>query len=190
MRAVVAETFGDADVLEIKQVDVPRPQSGEVLIKIAAAGINRPDVLQRFGRYAPPEGVTNIFGLECSGEIVALGEGIHRYSIGDKVCALVSGGGYAEYVAAPEGQCLPIPAGLDMVQAAALPESIFTVWANLFELGQLKENEIALVHGGSSGIGIYAIQMAVAAGAHIIVTVGNDQKAEACIKLGATMVWM
>ena len=187
MRGVLAEPYGEADFLKVKQVAVPVVGDGEVLIKIAAAGINRPDVLQRLGKYPQPEGVTDILGLECAGEIVALGAKTNRYKIGDKVCALVSGGGYAEYVNAPEGQCLPIPAGLDMVLAAAIPESVFTVWSNLFELGQLKQNELALVHGGASGIGTYAIQMGLAAGARMIVTVGSPEKVDACIKLGAVL---
>ncbi len=187
MRAILAEPVGDADILQLKEVEVPVLRDGEVLIKIAAAGINRPDILQRIGKYEAPEGVTDIMGLECAGEIVALGKDTNHYKIGDKVCALISGGGYAEYVNVAEGQCLPIPAGLDMVQAAALPESVFTVWSNLFEIGRLKKGDIALVHGGSSGIGTYAIQMAVAAEAQIIVTVGSQEKADACVKLGAAL---
>ena len=187
MRGIVAEPFGDADVLQLKEFEVPVCRDGEVLIKIAAAGINRPDILQREGRYNPPEGITDILGLECAGEIVALGTNCTRYKIGDKVCALLAGGGYAEYINVPEGQCLPIPQGCDMIQAAAIPESVFTVWTNLFEIGNLKEGDVALVHGGSSGIGTYAIQMAVAAGAQVIVTVGSDEKAEACMKLGAAL---
>ncbi len=187
MRAIDAETPGDADILQVKQLPVPAVGEREVLIKVAAAGVNRPDVLQRLGKYEAPEGVTSILGLECSGEIVALGNDTSRYKIGDKVCALVSGGAYAEYVSVPEGQCLPIPDGLDMVQAAAIPEAVFTVWTNLFEAGQLGQGELVLVHGGSSGIGTYAIQMTVAAGAQIIVTVGSPEKAEACLKLGALL---
>ena len=187
MRAAVPEAFGEPDVIQIKQVPVPALLDGEVLIKIAAAGINRPDIIQRIGKYPAPDGVTDILGLECSGEIVACGNNTTRYKIGDKVCALVSGGGYAEYVNAPEGQCLPIPAGLNMEQGAVLPECVFAVWANLFGAGQLKENKSVLIHGGSSGIGTYAIQMAVAAGAKVIVTVGSQEKAEACIKLGASL---
>lgn len=187
MRAAAPETFGEPDVIKIKQVQVPNLLDGEVLIKIAAAGINRPDVLQRSGKYAPAEGITDILGLECSGEIVALGNNTSRYKIGDKVCALLSGGGYADYVNVPEGQCLPIPHGLDLQQAATLPECVFTVWANLFGAGQLKENKSVLIHGGSSGVGTYAIQMAVATGAKVIVTVGSEDKAEACMKLGAAL---
>ena len=155
---------------------VPVPKPGEVLIRVAAAGVNRPDLLQRLGKYPPPPGVTDIPGLEVAGEIVDTGE---------KICALLSGGGYAEYALAPRGQCLPVPAGLSMEEAAALPETVFTVWNNVFVRGQLKPGETLLVHGGSSGIGTTAIQMAKALGAHVIVTAGSDEKCAACLKLGA-----
>lgn len=185
MRAVVADPFGGPEVLQIKTMLVPTPANAEVLIKMAATGINRPDILQREGHYKPPQGITNILGLEGAGEIVAVGSNVSRFKVGDKVCALFAGGSYAEYAVVPEGQCIPIPAGLNMVEAACLPEGIFTVWANLFESGQLKKGDTALVHGGTSGIGTYAIQMAVAAEAKVIVTVGSDDKTHACLKLGA-----
>ncbi len=155
---------------------VPAPGPGEVLIRVAAAGVNRPDILQRQGKYPPPPGVTDIPGLEVAGI---------RADTGEAVCALIAGGGYAEYVAAPEGQCLPVPKGLDMVQAAALPETVFTVWNNLFLRGGLKSGETVLIHGGASGIGTTAIQMAKAFGANVIVTAGSDEKCAACRELGA-----
>lgn len=187
MRAVVAEPFGGPEVLQIKTMLVPTPANAEVLIKMAASGVNRPDILQREGHYKPPQGVTNILGLEGSGEIVAVGTNVSRFKVGDKVCALFGGGSYAEYAVVPEGQCLPIPAGLSMAEAATLPEGVFTVWANLFESGQLKKGETALVHGGTSGIGTYAIQMAKAVEAKIIVTASSEEKAKACSDLGADL---
>lgn len=185
MRAVIAEPFGGPEVLQVKMLPIPQPDAGEVLIKVLAAGVNRPDILQRQGKYNPPPGTTPVLGLEVAGEVAALGAASSRYKLGDKVCALIAGGGYAEYAVAPVGQCLPIPKGLDVAQAALLPEAVFTVWANLFEAGQLRAGEVALVHGGSSGIGTYAIQMARAAGAGVIVTVGSMEKVAACLKLGA-----
>jgi len=168
--------------------NVPAPQAGEVLIAVAASGINRPDILQRMGKYDPPAGTTPILGLEVAGTILACGPKVARWKVGDKVCALLAGGGYAEYAAAPEGQCLPWPVGFSAIEAAILPECIFTVWANMFEAGQLREGEVALIHGGSSGIGSTAIQMAKAFGARVITTVGNAEKAEFCKKLGADCV--
>lgn len=188
MRAVIAEPFGGPEVLQIKTMLLPTPAATEVLVKMTASGINRPDILQREGHYKPPQGITNILGLEGAGEIVAAGANVSRFKVGDKVCVLVAGGSYAEYAVVPEGQCLPVPANMGIVEAATLPEGVFTVWANLFESGQLKKGDTALVHGGASGIGTYAIQMAIAAGAKIIVTVGNQEKAELCEKLGATHV--
>lgn len=167
---------GGPEVIEIKEISTPVPGADEVLIRVHAAGVNRPDLLQRAGKYPPPPGITNTPGLEVAGEIVGTGE---------KVCALVAGGGYAEYAVVPKGQCLPIPAGLSMIEAAALPETVFTVWNNVFVRGQLKAGETLLIHGGASGIGTTAIQMAKAHGAKVIVTAGSGDKCAACIKLGA-----
>lgn len=159
-----------------------------MLIRVAAAGINRPDVLQRRGAYAPPPGASDIPGLEVSGTIAAVGAGVDRWRVGDTVCALVSGGGYATMCVAPAPQCLRVPATLDLVAAAAIPETFFTVWANVFDLGRLREGETALFHGGTSGIGTTAIQLAVARGATVFATVGSDEKARACEALGARHV--
>ena len=164
---------------------VPTPAADEVLIAVAAAGINRPDVLQRQGLYPPPKGASDLLGLEVSGPVVATGEGVTRFKPGDFVCALVNGGGYAEYAVAPEATTLLAPQGLSPVETAALPETIFTVWHNVFERGCLKEGDWLLVHGGASGIGTTAIQLGTAVGAKVIVTVGDDTKAKACEELGA-----
>ena len=164
---------------------VPRPAKGEILVRVVAAGVNRPDVLQRQGGYAPPKGASDIPGLEIAGTIVALGGGVARWKEGDEVCALVAGGGYAEFCSVPEPQALPVPTGLDLVRAAALPETFFTVWTNVFERGRLKSGETFLVHGGSSGIGTTAIQLASAFGARVFATAGNSMKCQACKKLGA-----
>src|SRR6185503_6340734 len=164
---------------------VPQPAEGEMLVKVAAAGVNRPDVMQRRGLYPPPKGATDIPGLEIAGEVITLGPGVKRWKVGDKVTALVVGGGYAEYVAVPEPQALPMPTGLTMIEAAAIPETFFTVWHNVFERGALKSGETILIHGGSSGIGTVAIQLAKAFGAKVIVTVGGQDKVDACKKLGA-----
>jgi putative PIG3 family NAD(P)H quinone oxidoreductase len=163
----------------------PEPGSGEILIKVAAAGINRPDLMQRAGLYPPPPGASETLGLEVAGEVISIGNGVTRWKEGDLVCALLSGGGYAEYAVADEGAALPIPRGLSMVEAAALPETVFTVWANVFEAGALKPGETLLVHGGASGIGTTAIQMAKAHGARVFATAGDAQKCAACAKLGA-----
>lgn len=163
----------------------PVPAAGEVLIRVAAAGVNRPDLLQRQGLYPPPPGITDIPGLEVAGEVIALGSGVRGIKKGAKVCALIAGGGYAEYVVAPALQCLPIPKGLSMTEAAALPETFFTVWRNVVDLGGLKKRETLLVHGGNSGIGTTAIQMAKVLGASVIATVRSDKKALACLDLGA-----
>ena len=165
----------------------PRPTlaSGDVLIQVAAAGVNRPDVLQRLGRYPPPPGASDIPGLEVAGTVIELGADVRGWHVGDVVCALVSGGGYAELCAAPAPQCLPIPRGLDLVQAAALPETAFTVWTNLFQRGRLTRGESVLVHGGSSGIGTMAIQLAKAAGARVYATAGSMEKCAACEAIGA-----
>lgn len=185
MRAIEISTPGKPEVLVECSRPVPQPQAGEVLIKVAAAGINRPDILQRQGHYAPPPGATDIPGLEVSGEIVALGSSVAEWKIGDKVCALVAGGGYAEYCVAPAPQCLPIPPGLSMVEAAALPETFFTVWSNVFDRAKLAAGETFLVQGGSSGIGTTAIQLARAMGHRVFATAGSDDKCAACEKLGA-----
>ena len=180
MKAIEIVQPGGPEVLQPTERPVPKPGIGEVLIRVASAGVNRPDVLQRQGNYAPPPGATDIPGLELSGEVVAIGEGVESWAPGDHVCALVTGGGYAEYCVAPAAQCLPIPRGLTMVQAAALPENYFTVWSNVFDRGQLREGEVFLVHGGSSGIGTTAIQLAQAFGVRVFATAGNAEKGEAC----------
>ena len=176
---------GPPEVLVPARMPVPASRIGEVLIKVAAAGINRPDVLQRQGGYPPPPGASDVPGLEVAGEIVALGESVDRWRVGDRVMALVSSGGYAEYCVAPAPQVLPIPAGLSMTEAGAVPETFFTVWTNVFERGRLQAGESLLVHGGSSGIGTTAIQLADAFGATVYVTVGGADKQRACLKLGA-----
>lgn len=176
---------GSPDVLVPAQCAVPHPAAGEVLVRVAYAGVNRPDCLQRSGRYPPPVGASPIVGLEVSGEVVALGEGVTQWKLGDKLCALTNGGAYAEYVTVPQGQALPIPKGYSMLQAAALPENFFTVWTNVFQRGKLQKGETFLVHGGSSGIGLTAIQLAHAFGAKVFCTVGNDAKAQACRDVGA-----
>ncbi len=176
---------GGPEVLVLGHTDLPNLKPGEVLIKVAYAGVNRPDCSQRSGRYPPPKGASPIMGLEVSGHIETLGEGVEGWSVGDPVCALCNGGGYAEYVAVPASQILPIPQGMDFLQAAALPENYFTVWVNLFQRGHLKAGETLLVHGGSSGIGLTAIQLAKAFGATVFCTAGNEEKNVACLKAGA-----
>jgi NADPH:quinone reductase len=161
------------------------PAAGEVLIDVAAAGVNRPDVLQRMGSYPPPPGASDVPGLEVAGRVEAVGPGVSTLRRGDTVCALVSGGGYASRCVAPAPQCLPVPAGLDLVAAAAMPETFFTVWTNVFERGALQRGETALFHGGTSGIGTTAIQLAVARGARVLATAGSDEKCRACMALGA-----
>lgn len=185
MIAIEIRAPGGPEVLV--PVERPRPVVGvdEVLIKVAAAGVNRPDVSQRQGRYPPPPGASDIPGLEVAGTIEALGAGVTSWRTGDQVCALVSGGGYAEYCAAPVPQCLPIPRGLDLVHAAAVPETAFTVWTNVFERGRLQHGEVILIHGGSSGIGTTAIQLARAFGARVLATAGSAEKCAACEALGA-----
>ncbi len=167
---------------------VPQPASGEVLIKVAAAGVNRPDCLQRQGSYPPPPGASDLPGLEVAGHIVALGENVNSWSIGDEVCALLTGGGYAEYCTAPALQCLPVPTGLSVQQAAALPETFFTVWSNVFDRAHLQPGESLLVHGGASGIGTTAIQLAKALGSRVFATVGGSEKIQPCLDLGAERV--
>ncbi len=176
---------GGPEVLVAQRMPPPVPGAGEVLIRVAAAGVNRPDVLQRKGAYPPPPGASELPGLEVAGTVVALGPGTRRFRVGDEVCALLAGGGYAEYGTAPEPQVLPVPRGLSPIESAALPETFFTVWTNLFERGRLAAGETVLVHGGSSGIGTTAIQLARAFGARVVTTVGNTEKARACRELGA-----
>ena len=176
---------GGPEVLVPTLRPLPRPSADDVLIKNSAVGVNRPDVMQRKGNYPPPPGASDIPGLEIAGKVVAIGKNVTGWSIGDNACALVSGGGYAEYCIAPAPQCLPIPSGLSMTEAAALPETYFTVWDNLFTRGKLSDGETLLVHGGSSGIGTTAIQMARAFGAKVLVTAGSSEKCSACEKLGA-----
>jgi len=177
--------FGGPECLVPATGPLPQPGQGEVLVRVAAAGVNRPDVLQRQGGYAPPAGASPVPGLEIAGEVVALGDGVTGWAPGDMVCALVAGGGYAQYCTAPAPQCLPVPKGLSLVEAAALPETCFTVWTNVFERGRLQARETCLIHGGSSGIGTTAIQLARAFGARVFTTVGSAAKAEACVALGA-----
>jgi len=185
MTAVAIAGKGGPEVLQPQTVAVPRPQRGQVLVKVAAAGVNRPDVMQRLGLYPAPKGHSEIPGLEVSGTVAALGPEAPRFALGDSVMALVNGGGYAEYCIADEGSCIPVPAGLSMTEAAAVPEGFFTVWHNVFERGGLKPGEWFLVHGGTSGIGVAAIQLASALGANVIATAGSAQKCEACLALGA-----
>jgi putative PIG3 family NAD(P)H quinone oxidoreductase len=185
MRYVDHGSGGGPEVLQVRTGPVPELGAGEVLIEVAVAGVNRPDVLQRSGRYPPPADASPHLGLEVAGRIVALGQGVTEWRLGDAVCALTNGGGYAEYAVAPTGQVLPVPHGLTMLQAAALPETYFTVWANVVERGRLAKGESILIHGGSSGIGITAIQLAKAHGAKVLCTVGSAAKAAACLDIGA-----
>lgn len=186
MTAIEISSPGGPEVLRPATRPMPVPGMGEVLIAVAAAGVNRPDVLQRKGHYPPPPGASDIPGLEVAGKVVAVGLGVHHLKIGDEVCALVTGGGYATYCVAPEPQCLPVPKGFSMVEAAALPETFFTVWHNVFERAKLKSGESILIHGGSSGIGTVAIQLARAFNASpIFATAGSRDKCHACEKLGA-----
>lgn len=182
MRAVIADGAGG---LRVAERPLPLPSHGEVLIRIAAAGLNGADLSQRQGRYRMPPGAPDVLGLEAAGEIVALGDGVGQWKIGDKVCALLIGGGYADYCVAPAGQCLPVPNGLTPVEAAALPECVITVWLNVFELGALGPGDRLLVHGGSSGIGTTAIQLARALGARVYTTAGSHEKCRRCESLGA-----
>ena len=188
MRVIEISAFGAPDVLRPSERPDPVPAAGEVLIRVAASGVNRPDVLQRTGNYPVPPGASDIPGLEVAGEIIA-GDAqaiaAAGFRIGDRVCALVAGGGYAELCVAPVGQCLPVPGGLSDVQAASLPETFFTVWSNVFERAYLQKGETLLIQGGSSGIGVTAIQIAKAFGANVIVTAGSDEKCAACVALGA-----
>ncbi len=187
MTAIEISTPGGPEVLKPVQRPTPQPVEGEILIQVAAAGVNRPDLLQRQGNYPPPAGASDIPGLEVAGTVAALGAGVTGWKVGDQVCALLAGGGYAAFAAVPELQCLPIPDGLSIVEAAALPETLFTCWTNLIDGGQLKAGETVLVHGGSSGIGTTAIQLAKALGATVIATAGTAEKCDACRRLGADL---
>jgi NADPH:quinone reductase len=185
MTAIKITTPGGPEVLIPEQLSIPRPGMGQILIKVAAAGVNRPDILQRLGNYAPPPGASLTPGLEVAGEVIALGEGCVRFRVGDKVCALVPGGGYADYCLAAEINTLPLPKGLSLTEAGAIPETYFTVWTNVFQRGGLRPGEALLVHGGTSGIGTTAIMLAKAFGAKVIATAGSDDKCDASRKLGA-----
>jgi putative PIG3 family NAD(P)H quinone oxidoreductase len=185
MRAVEIAKPGGPEELKPAQRPVPQPKAGEILVKVAAAGVNRPDVAQRAGAYPPPPGASDLPGLEISGEVVAVGAGTSKHKLGDKVMSLVAGGGYAQYCIAQDAQAISVPAGLSMQEAGAIPETLMTVWHNVFERGALKPGETLLVHGGSSGIGTMAIQLAKALGSKVIVTVGGQDKVDACLKLGA-----
>ncbi len=185
MRAVVAEGSGGPEVLKLVQRPIPTPREGEILVKVKVAGVNRPDVIQRQGGYPPPPGAPDILGLEIAGEVAAAGPNATRFSIGTPVMALVPGGGYADYAVAHESNALPIPAGLSFEEAGAIPETYFTVWTNVFDRGRLQPGETFLVHGGTSGIGTTAIQLAKAFGATVIATAGSDGKCDACLRLGA-----
>ena len=185
MIAISIARPGGPDVLRPIEAPVPRPGPREVLIRVAASGVNRPDLMQREGKYPPPPGASDIPGLEVSGTIEACGAGVDRWREGNQVCALVSGGGYAEYCIAPAVQCLPVPASIDLVSAGGIPETFFTVWTNVLERGRLRAGESFLVHGGASGIGTTAIQMAHAFGARVFATAGTDEKCAACERLGA-----
>lgn len=185
MTCVEISTPGGPEVLKPATRPTPKPADGEVLIQVAAAGVNRPDVLQRKGMYNPPPGTTDLPGLEIAGTVAALGAGASRFKLGDQVCALVAGGGYAQFCTAPEAQCMAVPKGLSLEQAACLPETVMTVWTNVFERGRLGKGETLLIHGGTSGIGTTAIQMAKAWGATVFATAGGADKAKACRDLGA-----
>ena len=185
MLVVVAATPGGPEALQVVERPVPKPACGEVLIKVAAAGVNGADLSQRRGTYLLPPGTPDILGLECAGTIVAVGEGVTDWAIGAQVCALLIGGGYAEYCAVPAVQCLPIPAGVSLIDAAGLPEVAMTVWSNVFEIGRLAPGETILVHGGASGIGTHTIQLAHRLGARVLATAGTDAKCRRCEQLGA-----
>lgn len=188
MQVIEITEAGGPEVLKLAERPVPKPRAGEVLIRIAFAGVNRPDALQRAGLYAPPPTASDLPGLEASGEVVALGAGVTEWHIGDQVCALLPGGGYAEYATTPAAHCLPVPKGMGLKEAACLCETYFTVWSNVFQRGGLKAGERILIHGGSSGIGTTAIQLAREFGARVFATVGTQAKAAACAKLGAERV--
>src|SRR5688500_17376567 len=185
MRCVEIVTPGGPEVLRPVERPDPVPRDGDVLIAVEAAGVNRPDVLQRRGHYPPPPGASDIPGLEVAGTVAAVGNHVHGWNIGDRVCALVAGGGYATRCVAPAPQCLPVPRGVELIAAAGIPETFFTVWTNVFERGGLESGESALFHGGASGIGTTAIQLAAARGARVFATAGTDEKCRACEQLGA-----
>ena len=185
MRAVEISRFGPPEVLQVVERPDPFPAAGEILIDVAAAGVNRPDIIQRYGKYPPPPGASDLPGLEVAGVVAALGAGVTGWSIGDPICALLAGGGYASRAAVPQEQCLPIPKGLTAIQAAGIPETFFTVWTNVFQRGKLQAGETILIHGGTSGIGTTAIQLAKAFGARVLTTAGSDEKCEAARQLGA-----
>jgi NADPH:quinone reductase len=185
MQVIEISESGGPEVLKPAEREVPVPGHGQVLIRVAWAGVNRPDALQRAGMYNPPPGASDLPGLEASGEIAAVGPGVTEWAAGDRVCALLPGGGYAEYVVTPAAHCLPVPEGMGMKEAACLPETFFTVWSNVFMRGGLKAGERFLVHGGSSGIGTTAIQLATTFGARVFTTAGSDDKCDACLRLGA-----
>src|SRR3954469_9952769 len=185
MRAVEISQPGGPEVLKLTDVSKPAVKPHESLVRVAAAGVNRPDVLQRMGLYPVPPDASPLPGLEIAGEVALLGSGVKKWKVGDKVCALANGGGYAEYCAVPEGQALPIPKGLSMAEAASLPETFFTVWGNVYDRGRLAPGESLLVQGGTSGIGVTAIQMAAATGNRVFATAGSDEKVAACVRLGA-----
>ena len=188
MTAVAITEPGGPEKLALTRRPLPQPASGELLIQVAAAGVNRPDCLQRQGSYPPPPGASDLPGLEVAGTVAALGPGVTGWQIGEGVCALLTGGGYAEYCVAPAAQCLPIPTGLSLTETAALPETFFTVWSNVFDRARLQPGETLLVHGGSSGIGVTAIQLANALGARVFTTVGGSEKIQPCLELGAERV--
>ncbi|ANH37839.1 Phthiocerol synthesis polyketide synthase type I PpsC [Nocardioides dokdonensis FR1436] len=185
MRAVIAQGSGGPDVLSVSELPDPAPGPGEVLVEVAAAGLNRADLLQRQGFYPPPPGASDVIGMECSGTVAALGEGVEGWAVGDEVCCLLAGGGYASYVVVPVGQVMPVPAGVDLVTAAALPEVAATVWSNVFMVAGLQAGESLLVHGGAGGIGTFAIQLAHAFGARVLTTGGTPEKLQFCADLGA-----
>lgn len=187
MLAIEIRRPGGPEVLVSASYPIPQPAKEHILIRVEAAGINRPDVFQRRGLYPPPPGVSGIPGLEVAGEVAVLGDGTSRFAIGDKVCALAAGGGYAEYCAVHESHALPVPQGFSMAEAAALPETFFTIWTNVFQRGKLKGGETVLIHGGSSGIGTAATMLSKAFGATVLVTVGSEEKREACLALGADL---
>jgi putative PIG3 family NAD(P)H quinone oxidoreductase len=189
VRCIEISSFGPPEVLRLGERPDPAPGPGEVLVDVHAAGVNRPDVIQRLGKYPPPPGASDIPGLELAGVVAAVGPAVRRWQIGDRVCALVAGGGYADRAVVPGEQCLPVPGGLTMIEAAAIPETFFTVWTNVFERGRLAAGQWILIHGGSSGIGTTAIQLASAFGAHVAATAGSDEKCAACRELGATHAW-
>lgn len=187
MKAIDLTNFGGTDSLKIESIPCPQIEADEVLIKVSYAGINRPDIVQRQGFYPPPAGASHIMGLEISGKIVEIGKNVKNWKIGEKVCALLPGGGYAEYAKAHQNCILPIPKSLDLCQAAALPETSFTVWSNIFDQGKLQNGETFLIHGGTSGIGTIAIQLAKAFGAKVIATAGSEKKCQSCLSLGADL---